>query len=122
MNLGRITGLDPAGPLYRLAGADDRLASTDADLVVALHTDGGVAGYWRAIGDVDFYANGGFPQQPGCTDLLSEFVLEFFVVAVINFIFQLLAAMKDQRYYLLNQCTIQTVSLQRNVIVICIIC
>lgn len=72
-NVGRITGLDPAGPLYRLAGAGDRLAKTDADLVVALHTDGGVAGYWSPIGDIDFYANGGFPQQPGCSDILSEF-------------------------------------------------
>lgn len=65
-NLGRITGLDPAGPLYRLVGPDDRLAKTDADLVVVLHTDGGVNGYWRGLGDIDFYANGGFPEQPGC--------------------------------------------------------
>lgn len=72
INLGRITGLDPAGPLYQLASAEDRLASTDADLVVALHTDAGVAGYWGQIGDIDFYANGGFPQQPGCTDILSK--------------------------------------------------
>lgn len=70
-NVGRITGLDPAGPLYRLASAENRLASTDADLVVALHTDGGVAGYYSPIGDIDFYANGGFPQQPGCSDIIS---------------------------------------------------
>lgn len=66
INLGRITGLDPAGPLFLLADADDRLANTDADLVVALHTDGGVNGYLGALGDIDFYANGGIPEQPGC--------------------------------------------------------
>lgn len=74
-NLGRITGLDPAGPLYLLATAENRLAATDADLVVALHTDGGVAGYWGALGDIDFYANGGFPEQPGCSGLLSMYLI-----------------------------------------------
>lgn len=66
VNLSRITGLDPAGPLYRLAGERDRLAETDADLVVVLHTDGGVNGYLGRLGDLDFYANGGVPVQPGC--------------------------------------------------------
>lgn len=77
VNLGRITGLDPAGPLYRLAGPSDRLASTDADLVVALHTDAGFNGYPDRIGDIDFYANGGTPSQPGCLELLDS---RFFAV------------------------------------------
>lgn len=72
VNVGRITGLDPAGPMYRLAGTNDRLASTDADLVVALHTDGGFNGYPDRIGDIDFYANGGVPSQPGCLELLDS--------------------------------------------------
>lgn len=71
-SIGRITGLDPAGPLYLLATAEQRLADTDADLVVALHTDGGVLGYLGQIGDIDFYANGGTPHQPGCYDFLSS--------------------------------------------------
>lgn len=70
--IGRITGLDPAGPLYLLAGPADRLADTDADLVVVLHTDGGVLGYLGEIGDIDFYANGGTPHQPGCFDFLTS--------------------------------------------------
>lgn len=70
--IGRITGLDPAGPLYLLAGPQDRLADTDADLVVALHTDGGVLGYLGEIGNIDFYANGGTPHQPGCFDFLTS--------------------------------------------------
>lgn len=71
-SIGRITGLDPAGPLYLLASAENRLASTDAELVVALHTDGGVLGYLGEIGDIDFYANGGTPNQPGCFDFLTS--------------------------------------------------
>lgn len=83
-SVGRITGLDPAGPAFRARSADNRLAETDADLVVALHTDGGVNGYWRPLGDVDFYANGGFPPQPGCLEgdghLLFFRLVKFFVV------------------------------------------
>lgn len=71
-SVGRITALDPAGPLYLLAGPNDRLANTDADLVVALHTDGGVLGYLGEIGNIDFYANGGTPHQPGCFDFLTS--------------------------------------------------
>lgn len=65
-SVGRITGLDPAGPLFLPSNPDGRLASTDADIVVALHTDGLVYGYYNPIGGIDFYANGGTSVQPGC--------------------------------------------------------
>lgn len=47
----------------------DRLNSEDAVLVVALHTDGGILGYLTAIGNIDFFPNGGIPVQPGCLQL-----------------------------------------------------
>lgn len=72
VNVGRITGLDPAGPLYRLTNEDDRLGRGDADLVVALHTDAGFNGYPDPLADIDFYANSGYPNQPGCFDFIDS--------------------------------------------------
>lgn len=60
------TGLDPAFPLYMFSGKKGHLASTDAEFVDVIHTDGGVFGFPIALGDADFFPNGGFPAQPGC--------------------------------------------------------
>lgn len=62
--------MDPAGPLFNTVwdNANSRLSSTDADLVVVVHTDGGVSGYYQPLGDIDFYPNGGVNPQPGCAD------------------------------------------------------
>lgn len=65
-SLGRITGLDPAGPFFYPLVPSGRLAETDADLVVVLHTDGLGYGYGWVVGDIDFYANTGNSPQPGC--------------------------------------------------------
>ncbi|XP_072900879.1 lipase member H-like isoform X1 [Hemitrygon akajei] len=63
--IGRITGLDPAGPLFREKGKDDRLDPSDAMLVDVLHTDVDALGYRDFLGHIDYYANGG-TDQPGC--------------------------------------------------------
>lgn len=63
--LPRITGLDPAGPLF----SDDpkeRLDRSQAEFVDVIHTGGNLIGFFHPIGDVDFYPNGGTPIQPGC--------------------------------------------------------
>lgn len=62
----RITGLDPAGPVFVSRPPSRRLSADDADIVVVVHTDGGAFGYYLACGTIDFYVNGGIPIQPGC--------------------------------------------------------
>ncbi|XP_037527510.1 pancreatic lipase-related protein 2-like isoform X1 [Rhipicephalus sanguineus] len=70
--VGRITGLDPAGPLFEAYGI--HLTADDADFVDVLHTSVGSGwtdvvqgrlGMRKSCGHVDFYPNGG-KQQPGC--------------------------------------------------------
>ncbi|XP_041477515.1 pancreatic lipase-related protein 2-like [Lytechinus variegatus] len=78
--LGRITGMDPAGPYFRgpQVNQDCRLDKTDALFVDVIHTDGtnsssfimgmNGAGLQEQIGHQDFYPNGG-KHMPGCLPL-----------------------------------------------------
>ena len=68
--IGRITGLDPAGPCFECqSSVKVGLHKECADLVEAIHTDArgvlGQLGTKRALGHVDFYPNG-LGNQPGC--------------------------------------------------------
>lgn len=63
--IGRITALDPAGPLFTGKPPEDRLDPSDAQFVDALHTDIDALGFRQALGHIDYYANGG-TDQPGC--------------------------------------------------------
>ncbi|CAL8096660.1 unnamed protein product [Orchesella dallaii] len=53
----RITGLDPAGPMFSRVPDDGRLDKTDADFVDVIHSSR--LGLYDDIGHVDFYPNGG---------------------------------------------------------------
>ncbi|XP_055844343.1 phospholipase A1-like [Episyrphus balteatus] len=60
-----IIGLDPAWPLYTFNGCAKRLCDSDAQYVESIHTNGGLLGFLKPIGNADFYVNGG-KSQPGC--------------------------------------------------------
>ena len=64
MKIKRITGLDPAGPLFG-HNASERLDKNDAEFVDIIHTDK-ILGLDLPIGHVDFYPNGG-ESQPSCS-------------------------------------------------------
>ncbi|XP_058063375.1 pancreatic triacylglycerol lipase [Anopheles bellator] len=69
----RITGLDPAGPLFEAQPPEVRLDAGDAQFVDVIHSNGenlilGGLGSWQPMGTVDYYPNGGRVQH-GCTNL-----------------------------------------------------
>ncbi|CAG2109175.1 unnamed protein product, partial [Medioppia subpectinata] len=67
--LGRISGLDPAGPTFDGKPATEKLSATDAQFVDAIHTNAiptiGL-GIHENSGQIDFYPDGGNTNQPGC--------------------------------------------------------
>ncbi|EFN83416.1 pancreatic lipase-related protein 2 [Harpegnathos saltator] len=69
--IGRITGLDPASPLFEtISGIVDpeyRLDPTDAQFVDVIHTSGPAFGFLAPLGHADFYPNNGKFPQPGCS-------------------------------------------------------
>ncbi|KAG8288189.1 hypothetical protein J6590_020952 [Homalodisca vitripennis] len=62
----RITGLDPALPLFSNREPSRRLDPSDAALVDCIHTCGGYLGFYQPLCSFDFYPNGGTASQPGC--------------------------------------------------------
>ncbi|KAG7298503.1 hypothetical protein JYU34_018138 [Plutella xylostella] len=62
----RITGLDPAMPLFEKLPLEQKLDASDAEFVDVIHTDAGIFGVHHQIGHADFYPNGGISPQPGC--------------------------------------------------------
>lgn len=66
--IGRITGLDPAGPFFEDTKTPTRLDPSDATFVDVIHTDGRKYfgfGMILPVGHVDFYPNNG-KRQPAC--------------------------------------------------------
>ncbi|XP_025077770.1 pancreatic lipase-related protein 2-like [Pomacea canaliculata] len=73
--LGRITGLDPAGPNFETYDKLVKLDRDDALFVDVIHTNAkpivlGGLGTAEMCGDADFFPNGGV-EMPGCADGVS---------------------------------------------------
>jgi len=71
--LGRVTGMDPAGPLFEQSS--DLLIGinpTSATFVDIIHTDSDELGTLRTLGHIDFYPDGGM-WQSGCISLKQGF-------------------------------------------------
>ncbi|XP_077295410.1 phospholipase A1-like [Arctopsyche grandis] len=66
--LGRITGIDPAGPCFSNNDLTKGLYRDHADFVDIIHTNKGLRGMVETLGHVDFFVNGGGPNQPGCSE------------------------------------------------------
>ncbi|KAG5869459.1 hypothetical protein JTB14_014463 [Gonioctena quinquepunctata] len=62
----RVTGLDPAGPLFSFATADRKIERNDGYMVDILHTNAGLFGIREVLGSIDVWLNGG-SKQPQCT-------------------------------------------------------
>ena len=81
--LGRISGLDPAGPYFEHTDPTVRLDTTDAEYVDVYHTNSGPFGtgfgLLPAIGHVDYYVNGGY-SQPG--KLINNFKLTNIFISI----------------------------------------
>ncbi|KAK9875090.1 hypothetical protein WA026_005885 [Henosepilachna vigintioctopunctata] len=68
-NIGRITGLDAAAPLFEFpfkVPKHLRLNAEDAEYVDGIHTNMGFFGFASAFGTSDFFVENGSPIQPGC--------------------------------------------------------
>ncbi len=68
--LARISGLDPAGPMFAGKKPPVRLDKDDAKFVDVIHSNTEIAlglglGTSEESGHIDFYVNGG-QYQPGC--------------------------------------------------------
>ncbi|KAK0162137.1 hypothetical protein PV327_008499 [Microctonus hyperodae] len=64
--IGRLTGLDPAGPAFdKLSISSNGLDKDDAAFVDIIHTNTRTFGMNLAVGHADFYVNHG-KSQPGC--------------------------------------------------------
>jgi hypothetical protein len=94
VGLGRITGLDPAGPYFEFTEPAVRLDPTDALFVEAIHTDGAATlqiglGLMQKVGHVDYYPNGG-KNQPNCPDVPGKIL-----GAIFNGLFLNMAGIED---------------------------
>ena len=72
-------GLDPAGLGFNLMTDEFRLDKSDATFVDSIRTDGNLVGTFRAVGDADFYPNGG-EDQPGCRAEKGKFLFSSYEV------------------------------------------
>ncbi|XP_041451416.1 probable phospholipase A1 magnifin [Drosophila obscura] len=67
--LARVTGLDPANPCFYDGNDLPGVRSGDARFVDIIHTNPGILGTPKIVGDADFFVQGLFPFKSGCAGL-----------------------------------------------------
>jgi hypothetical protein len=67
IKVGRLTGLDPAGPFFRDKKDDEKISINDADLVDVIHTSPDF-GLYENCGHLNFYTNTEFSKVDTCAD------------------------------------------------------
>lgn len=72
IKIGRITGLDPAGPFFKPKPNTEKLYETDADLVDIIHTSDKF-GLIQRNGHMDFYPDSGPSEISSCDDTKTRF-------------------------------------------------
>ena len=85
--VGKIVGLDPAGPLFDINNPRTRLDSSDANFVIALHTSD-YFGIRKPIAHMDLFFNTG-DKQLGCfgggaMDVCSHFRAMYFYIEEVR--------------------------------------
>ncbi|XP_033639482.1 pancreatic lipase-related protein 2-like isoform X2 [Asterias rubens] len=92
--IGRISGLDPARPGFRLylGTSDCHLDRTDADFVDVIHTDGlmHLFGLLEPVGHQDFYPNPDYLAQPSCVAVHCSHMraIDYYLSSMKNFYIQ----------------------------------
>lgn len=69
--VGRITGLDAAGPGFQTCTCTDRLCKGDATFVDGIHTNNLILGISKLYANINVFPNGGI-IQPECTTFSSN--------------------------------------------------
>ncbi|CAB0003600.1 unnamed protein product [Nesidiocoris tenuis] len=67
-NVARVTGLDPAAPLFDYQKTYERLSPESAAFVEVIHTCGKRLGMREQLGHIDVYPNSGDAVQMGCAN------------------------------------------------------
>lgn len=68
-NIGKVIGLDPAGPEFDFNDPTTRISSNSANYVECIHTDNSL-GIQAPICQADFFVNRG-SNQPGCFNIFN---------------------------------------------------
>nr|WIM01438.1 pancreatic lipase-like B [Limnephilus flavicornis] len=85
LKIGRISGLDPAGPCFFNSPSELLLSPEDADFVDVMHTDALCFGFVKPLGHVDFYPNGGIDQPLASVIPLSHFrAIQLYAESITN--------------------------------------
>ncbi|XP_042315847.1 lipase member I isoform X2 [Sceloporus undulatus] len=92
--IGRITGLDPAGPSFTGKLPHERLDYSDAQFVDVIHTDIDALGYRKPLGNIDFYPNGG-TDQPGCPKTILGGIAHYFKCDHQRSVFLYMSSLED---------------------------